>query len=157
MMTEFSAKQTEHSDHILLEISGAIDAGAVFPGVITQKPLVIRFANVTLMNSYGIKLWCKWAMDHKHLPQIFLDECPFVFAKNFASIRGFLGPNMKVRSFYVPFYNDESHETKNALMSLNQDFTDDGFYNIPKVVDSKGSPMEIDVDKKSYFQFLKKA
>ncbi|MGZ5280307.1 MAG: hypothetical protein ACXWC9_10210 [Pseudobdellovibrionaceae bacterium] len=155
-MKEFNAKLTESADEVVLEVSGAIDAAGRFPSIRTQKNLVIKFNNITLMNSYGIKVWCKWAAEHKDLPTIFLDECPFVFAKNFASIRGFLNPNMKVRSFYVPFYSDESHETKNVLMTLDKDYTSDGFYNIPKAVDSKGSPMEIDIDKRSYFQFLKK-
>jgi len=155
-MKEFNAKLTESSDEIVLEVSGAIDATGRLPTIRTQKPLVVKFTNVTLMNSYGIKVWCKWAAEHQNLPTIFLEECPFVFTKNFASIRGFLPPNMKVRSFYVPFYSDKSHETKNILMSLNKDFTDDGFYNIPKAFDSTGEPMEIDIDKRSYFQFLKK-
>jgi len=155
-MKEFNAKLTESADEVVLEVSGAIDATGRFPSIQTQKNLVIKFSHITLMNSYGIKVWCKWAAEHKDLPAIFLEECPFVFAKNFASIRGFLTPNMKVRSFYVPFYSDESHETKNVLMTLDKDYTNDGFYNIPKAVDSKGSPMEIDIDKRSYFQFLKK-
>jgi hypothetical protein len=157
-MNEFSAKLSETTSEIILEIFGAIDAGAKFPTMqIKSKNLVIKFQNVTLMNSYGIKVWCKWAAELKDLPMIFLDECPFVFAKNFSSIRGFLTPNMKVRSFYVPFYSDASHETKNVLMTLNKDFTDDGLLNIPKTFDSKGAEMELDVDKRSYFQFLKKS
>ncbi len=156
-MKEFNAKLSESADQVTLEITGSIDASGKFPSVITQKPLVIRFDDVAMMNSYGIKIWCKWSVDHQHLPKIFLDNCPFVFAKNFGSIRGFLMPNMHVRSFYVPFYNDESHEAKNVLMTIGKDFTDDGFYNVPKAFDSKGAPMEIDVDKKTYFQFLKKS
>ena len=156
-MKEFTAHQTETADEIVLEISGSIDATARFPMIKTQKSLVLKFANVTLMNSYGIKVWCKWAAEHKDIPGIFLHDCPFVFAKNFASIRGFLSPNMRVMSFYVPFYSDESHETKNVLMVRGTDFDDDGNFTIPKAVDSKGSAMEIDVDKRSYFQFLKKA
>ncbi len=155
-MSGFTSKLIESSDQFLLEVSGPIDAGSRFPAIETSKKLVIKFSNVTLMNSYGIKVWCKWALEHARLQEIVLEECPFVFAKNFSSIRGFLGPNMKVRSFYVPFYNDESHETKNVLMKENSDFTSDGFFKVPKVVDSKGSEMEIDVDQRSYFQFLNK-
>jgi hypothetical protein len=156
-MSGFTTRQTETPDQILLEVSGPIDAGSRFPILDTTKKLVIKFSNITLMNSYGIKVWCKWGLDHARLQEIVLVDCPFVFAKNFASIRGFLAPNMKVRSFFVPFYNDESHETKNVLMTVDVDFTSDGFYKVPKVTDSKGAEMEIDVDQRSYFQFLTKA
>jgi hypothetical protein len=155
-MNEFNAKISEGSEEVTLEIFGAIDAGAKFPSLQTKKNVVIKFQNVTLMNSYGIKVWCKWTAELKDLPMIFLEECPFVFAKNFSSIRGFLTPNMKVRSFYVPFYSDGTHETKNVLMSMNKDFGENGFLNIPKAIDSKGAEMELDVDLRSYFQFLKK-
>jgi hypothetical protein len=156
-MKEFTTKMSETPDQTILEISGAIDNAAKFPSIRAKKKLILKFSDVTLMNSYGIKIWCKWAVEHKDLPAVFLEECPFVFAKNFSSIRGFLGSNMKVRSFYVPYYNDESHETKNILMIVGKNFTEDGVYSLPKVVDSKGAEMEIDIDKSSYFQFLKKS
>jgi hypothetical protein len=156
-MKEFSIKSSESADQVLIEVSGAIDAGGRFPNLQTTKPVVIKFGSVTLVNSYGIKLWCKWVLENKNVPVIYLEECPFVFAKNFSSIRGFLSPNMTVRSFFVPFYSDESHETKSVLMTQDIDYTHDGFYKIPKVLDSKGAEMEIDVDQRSYFQFLTKA
>ncbi len=155
-MKDFNAKLNETPNEVLMEISGAIDANAKFPPIQTRKPVRVKFNDVALMNSYGIKVWCKWSLEHQTLPSISLEGCPFVFAKNFSSIRGFLMPNMKVLSFFVPFYNDDSHETKNVLMTENSDFFADGSFTIPKVADSRGAEMEMDVDKRSYFSFLKR-
>lgn len=156
-MSKFNFKAIETADKIHIEIVGPIDTECRLPSFgTTKKQILVSFKDVNLINSYGIKNWCKWVIEHKEVPAISLEHCPFVFVKNFASIRGFLGDNMTVRSFYVPFYSDETHESQNILMTVGKDFTPDGFYKIPKAFDSKGKEMEIDVDQLTYFKFLKK-
>jgi hypothetical protein len=155
-MKEFKANVVEKADKIEIEISGFFDESSKLPSLKTKKDVEIHFKDLSLMNSYGIKIWCRWADEHKALPAITLQECPFLFTKNFSSIKGFLTDNMKVKSLFVPYYNDQSSETKDVLLNAGVDFKEDGSVQLPEVKDSEGHPMEVDVNPDSYFQFLKK-
>jgi hypothetical protein len=63
---------------------------------------------------------------------------------------------MAVASFYVPYYSEETDERKDVLFMLGKEYTLDGNLKMPSIKDSKGNEMEIDVNQKTYFSFIKK-
>lgn len=155
-MKNFEAKLHVNTVENILELSGDLDEHCQIPTFKENKNIRIKLGKVTSVNSYGVKIWCQWINSHKEWGAILLEECPFVFVKNFHSVRGFLTPNVTVLSFYVPYFSDETDERKDVLFIRERDFTKDGFIRFPEVTDAKGIKMELDVIESSYFAFLKK-
>lgn len=155
-MKNFEARIHANNVENILELSGDLDEHAQIPTFKENKNIRINLGKVTSVNSYGVKIWCQWMNAHKDWGAVILEECPFVFVKNFHSVRGFLASNVTVLSFYVPYYSDETQERKDLLFMREREFTKDGFVKCPDVLDSKGMKMELDVIETSYFSFLKK-
>lgn len=137
--------------------SGVMNEHMVIPKYAGEKPLLINLNKVKMVNSYGIKIWSKWVIDHKNSQNITLEECPFVFVNNFSMIKGFISNNMTVKSFYVPFFSESSQERRDVLFQIGTDYQINGFLRLPDVKDSKDEYMELDVNPTRYFSFLKKS
>ncbi len=118
--------------------------------------LIINMAQLKMMNSYGIKIWCQWINDHKNLPNIILEECPYIFMKNISAIRNFITPNVTINSFFVPYICEDTDEAENILYRPGIEYQLDGTFKIVEVKNSAGKNMELDVDSKAYFSFLNK-
>ena len=155
-MDAFKCITNETENETFWKFSGVMNENFQMPTLFGKKRLTINLKDIQMINSYGIKVWCKWVMQSKLLPKITLEECPFVFIKNISAIKGFISGNMTIVSFFVPFFNEDSQERKDILFKVESDYTLDGFIKIPKVTDSKGAEMELDVNKTTYFAFLKK-
>lgn len=147
--------ETLDADVIKLELIGNIDEKAVLPVHPKIKILKIDFAQVTNINSIGVRNFIVWGEKHAAVDSIQLENCPPIFVKNFSGIFGFLKSNMSVISFYAPFYSTETNESTNVHFVSGREFNAQGLLKVPTVKDSKGQPMEIDVSE-SYFDFLKK-
>lgn len=134
---------------------GDLNEFSKLPKILEKKRVFINFSKLQNISSFGVKLWCQWLQDHQHLIVIFLEDCPFVFAKNWANTEGFLAANVVINSVFVPFFSDQSGEAQLVLFNRDVHFFQDGNLNMPQVVDSQGNKMELDVDRDSYFKFLK--
>lgn len=155
-MKKFKCDVEETPTEIIWKLSGEFDEHASLGQIDKSKALVINFKRVSLVNSYGIRIWSKWMNEHKDFSNLFFDECPFVFVKNFGVISGFISNNAVVRSFFVPFINENTEERKDVLFHLGDDYEINGFLRIPDVKDSNGEYMELDVNPTKYFSFLKR-
>lgn len=153
-MKKLDARINVDNYEIKVTMTGDFDESAKLPYFQENKNIRINFGAVSSMNSYGVKLWCQWGEAHKDIPAILLVECPYVIAKHFKVVNGFLKPNMTVLSFYVPFYSDATGESKNVLFVREREYFKDGTLKIPEVKDSKGQPMQPDVMPQVYFGFL---
>ncbi|MEZ0390900.1 MAG: hypothetical protein ACAH59_01700 [Pseudobdellovibrionaceae bacterium] len=154
-MIPFEAKLKSTPVEHILTLSGPLDESAELPKLKEKKNIRVHLGRLTHVSSHGIKIWCKWLLEHDQWPAILLEECPHLFVRNFSSLKGFLTPNVSVLSFYVPFYSEATDEAKDVLFLREREFKKDGSLNIPKVMDSRGQAMEMDVIEAKYFSFLK--
>ncbi len=155
-MDQFKCVITSNLTENIWTFSGPLNEHIVIPPIDKSKPLSINMKKITLINSYGIRIWCKWIQENKEFKDLTLEECPFVFVNNFSKISGFITNLITVKSFYVPFFSEESQERKDVLFHLGEDYQINGFLRIPDIKDSKGEYMELDVNPIKYFSFLKR-
>ena len=116
------------------------------------------FSENSMITSEGIVDWLKWVknMDvlRPQLPQIKIFQCPVSITRQLNLLFGNKPESFSVESFFIPFFNEDSGDTKQILLKRGPDFSDD-FIKIPTCQDSKGQPMELDIVPKVYFAFLK--
>ena len=155
-MDQFKCVITTSLTENVWTCSGPLNELAVLPVIDKSKPLSINMKKVTLVNSYGIRIWCKWIQENKDFKDLILEECPYIFVNNFNIINGFITNLITINSFYVPFFSEDSQERKDVLFHLGADYQFNGFLRIPDVKDSKGEYMEMDVNPIKYFSFLKR-
>lgn len=137
-------------------ISGEIDEKANFRKFIfpVLPKIHLDLEKVKAINIHGIKKWKDWFQNILSKPSVFLFKCPPCIVFQFNTIEDFLLPNIKVQSFYVPYYNSKSNRRKNILFRKNHEFKKNQLM-IPDVVqDEYGEEMEMDVDEQIYFSFL---
>lgn len=138
------------------KFSGVMNEHMVIPSIDKTSPLIINLRGVKMVNSYGLKIWTKWINANSDLLSITLEECPYVFVNNFSMINGLVTSNTIIKSFFVPFFNDQSQERRDILFQQGTDYEVGGFLRLPDVKDSQGEYMELDVNPTRYFSFLKR-
>lgn len=72
-------------------------------------------------------------------------------------VAGFLPPKTEIESFFVPYYSEKTNEESLILFTKFLEYKSvDGNIKIsfPKVTDSQGNMMELDVLEENYFRFL---
>lgn len=149
----------DSSDSSALKVflTGELREDSQLPELLDSGPkLMINLDLVTGLNSVGTRIWCRWLGEaNEKFSEIIIEEAPMLFVKAFGQIQGALTKKCKVGSLKVPYYSDSLGENKNVTVRLGEHYSFDGPYALPKVNDSLGQPMEIDVIEDSYFSFLK--
>jgi hypothetical protein len=107
------------------------------------------------INSCGIKEWVAW-MGTAPKAVIVFHECPKTVVDQINMVRGFLPQSGTVKSFYAPYYSDDSGTEKNVLLTAGVEVFGSEVKLPAQVKDDKGNVMELDVSKESYFKFLSK-
>ncbi len=117
--------------------------------------LEIHFGPNIFLNSTGIRDWILWLRPVSLKPEIRIEfyECSFSVILLVNMISSFKPANGKIISFYVPYFSENTGESKKILMQVGVDVID-GKFTLPKVTDSEGHTMELDVDEKKFFKFL---
>ena len=136
--------------------TGPMDEHMDIPKVPVGPLIRVDLQQVTYINSIGIRKWIRWVQAMQAHSKIILENCPAIFVKNIATIKGMVMPNISIQSFYVPYYCDETGERQNVLFRLGMEFYEDGRVSPPKINESSPHPMEIDVVEDIYFSFLKR-
>lgn len=153
---KFRLSSTVDGDTTSILISGPIDESAQFGEVRSEGTVKIDLGGVTRMNSVGTRAWCLWIQRFRPPVVVILSNCPAIMVKSFGSIKGFITDHCRVYSFEVPFYSPKTGERKDFLAIWGQNFTSSANMSIPPFKDSEGNLMEMDVDPRTYFAFLKK-
>lgn len=151
----FDVKQ--NGEHALIQLGGIIDEDMDFSLIKLDgaKSIEIDLDKIKSINSCGIREWIKWISELKNA-QIYLKNCPKIIIDQINMVQGFLPPNGKVMSFYVPFFNDDYGTEKDVLFEYGKHYTEESV-NIPDDVrDDQGNLMEIDVVESKFFKFLKR-
>lgn len=141
----------------VVDLSGSIDEDVDLNTVnlAGHAQVELNLEGLKAINSCGIREWIKWLGNYSQA-QISFSNCPKVIVDQINMVDGFLPSNGKVKSFYVPYYNDDSGSEKNILFSYGKEFTE-GQLNPPAAVqDEDGNDMEMDVIEAKYFKFIKK-
>ncbi len=143
----------------VLTLNGSISSYTDLPplkNIENTSVLEIHFGPNIFLNSTGIRDWILWLRPVSLMPEIKIEfyECSFSVILLVNMISNFKPANGKIISFYVPFFSENTGESKKILMQVGVEVID-GKFTLPKVNDSEGHVMELDVDEKKFFKFLK--
>ena len=157
-MSRFEVKIEKTPSVWNLNVVGVIDEDARFEDfkIVGAPALNINMSGVKSINSCGIREWIVWIGTAGSVT-IELHECPKVIVDQINMVQGFLPPQGKVASFFVPYYSEETGSEKAVLYRFGKEFSDKGLQGVPDVKDDTGQPMEIDVVEAKYFKFLQKS
>ena len=158
---------SQHGDMVKIEIGPGF-LGVGFLTSLDQNlfkscnSIELIFSENSMLTSEGIVDWSKWIQSltvlrkdqPQKLPQFKLLQCPVSVTRQFDLLIHKNSESFLVESFFVPFFNEESNESKQILLKRGMHFTDNSIQ-IPNCLDSKGNAMELDVVPKVYFSFLK--
>ncbi|WP_413292810.1 hypothetical protein ACLSU7_15460 [Bdellovibrio sp. HCB185ZH] len=136
----------------LNEYSSALNGVEVNP----QFDLNLDLKDLVSINSLGIRNFHSWIYSIE-CQRLRLLHCPRVFVHQLNLVSGFLPPKAEIESFFVPYFSEASGEEVSVLFTKFLEYKIvDGNVKIsfPKVTDSKGNPMELDVLEEAYFKFL---
>ena len=155
-MSKLQFTTAQENGKTVLTLAGQIDES--FPQDLhALKPagdMVINLDQVKMINSLGIREWIKF-MTAISAAKIDFINCPKIFIDQVNMVQGFITPNCKITSFYVPYFNEDSNAEKNVLYSQGKEFGE-GFLNVAGSVKGEdGSDLDLDVVEQKYFKFLK--
>jgi hypothetical protein len=153
------------SDHILLQLTGAIDEQAEFEKITLPetKQLVIDLKNIKTLNSIGLRDWSRWMSELTAITGgIVFKNCPNIFVHQMNILDGFINANTTVESIIVPFYCESCNHHENYLAVRGTDYfeaTADKpekiMMSFEKICEKCGKVSEADILKQKHFKFLK--
>lgn len=110
------------------------------------------------INSLGVRAFVIWSSKLKN-PKILIHDAPKSFVDQINMVDGFLPPQARMRSFFVPYYSEATGEESQALFAIGINFylyEDQWKFSFPEIHDSRGNLMSLDVQPERYFRFLNK-
>lgn len=119
---------------------------------------ILDFDGVTLINSSGIQRWIAFLESVPESIRVDFKNCPLRIVNQMNLFPAFLaGRDVKVHSFYAPYYCECIDESKNVLLNTDEHFADLDDIKVPNIsCDQCGELMEFDGIEKKYFLFLKR-
>ncbi len=136
----------------LNEYSSALDGVEVN----AQFDLNLDLKDLTSINSLGIRNFHAWIYSIE-CQRLRLFHCPRVFVNQLNLVDGFLPPKTEIESFFVPYFSEKSGEETSVLFTKFLEYKSVAGktqISFPKISDSLGNPMELDVLEDTYFRFL---
>ena len=158
-MSKFSIQcELAEPGRLKVTLEGQLDEEARFDDakINGEENVSIDLEKVKSINSCGIREWIKWIRTFSSSSNIELHNCPKVVVDQINMVAGFLPENAEVKSFYVPFFSEESGDEKMILFEQGKQFDANGLKEIEEVKDDSGNEMEMDVIEAKYFKFLKR-
>jgi hypothetical protein len=154
-MGKFEVKKEQVGAQIKMKFVGIIDEDVDFKdfSIAQVGELVVDLQDLKSINSCGIREWIKWLGENPS-GKIEFQNCPKVIVDQINMVEGFLPKNGTVKSFYVPYFNEDSGTEKNVLFRYGTEFTEAGVNPPPEVKDDGGEAMEMDVIETKYFKFI---
>lgn len=155
-MSKLQFKTQAENGKTALVLSGQIDES--FPqellSIKAGTEVVVNLDQVKMINSLGIREWIKF-IGTLNASNVEFVKCPKIFIDQVNMVQGFITPNCKIKSFYVPYFNEDNNVEKNVLYSFGKEYGE-GFLNVkPSMTAEDGTELELDVVEQKYFKFLK--
>jgi hypothetical protein len=156
-MSKYEIKIEKAGQNFKAQVAGVIDEDVDFTTYSLAGATQIDFylGNIKSINSCGIREWIKWVGTAGNAVINYF-ECPKIIVDQINMVQGFLPVTGHVKSFYVPYYNDDSGSEKNILFTHGKEFTDTTLTPPAAIKDDEGNAMEMDVVEAKYFKFIKK-
>jgi hypothetical protein len=136
----------------LNEYSSALDGVEVNPNF----DLNLDLKDLTSINSLGIRNFHSWIYSIQ-CQRLRVLNCPRVFVNQLNLVAGFLPPKTEIESFFVPYYSEKTSEETSVLFTKFLEYKSVAGktkISFPRVTDSQGNTMELDVLEDNYFRFL---
>lgn len=154
--TTFQFASIETPKATILTFSGALDESAHLPPLQETRAnvVLVNMRKVSAINSAGIRNWVNWVGRVQAPKQLWLEECPVVFVRNLGLVKGLLNANVKIVSFYIPFYSEKTGERADLLVRDGHEYGAGHALKFNPPNDKNGEPMEMDVLPESYLAFL---
>lgn len=154
-MSKMTSKKEISGKNLKMVLGGILDEDADFKdiGVAGFDVIDIDLNDLKSINSCGIREWIKW-LSTNSTAQIHFANCPKVIVDQINMVDGFLPKNASVKSFFVPYFNDELGSEKNVLYREGSEFTGNQIKHPASVKDDDGNDMEMDVIESKYFRFI---
>ena len=127
-MSGFRLNKSQEGDLLKISIDGHIDEESAFEEMTLDgiSTIQIDLEKVSAINSVGIREWIKWSKSLAGVSAIEILHCPKVVVDQVNMVAGFLPPNAKVQSFYVPYYSEDSGEEEMVLFKRGEHFDENG-------------------------------
>jgi hypothetical protein len=157
-MGNFKANLSSSGNVDILNLEGHIDEDANLTTIPKGKSSVleINFQKVVAINSCGIREWIKWLATIPADKKIVYINCPKIIVDQANMVAGFIPQNGKIKSFYVPYYSEDSDREKMILFTEGKEFNGKELTPPSAVMDEEsGTEMEMDVIEAKYFKFIK--
>lgn len=114
-MDNYKSIINQTGDTLVIKLSGVINEDTLFPvPQIAQGNLIFNFADVSYINSLGVRSWVNYVKGLKKYT-IALEECPPQIVRQIIMTPSFAA-NAKVLSVYVPYSCDECSSKKTVLV-----------------------------------------
>ncbi len=152
-MGKLEYKTETKGDETVFHLSGKIDEDFRRKDIELNdlKKITFNFRDLTMINSCGIREWIDFLKAIPTDVKIQYEECTPIIVTQMNIISGFLRPNIKVVSFYAPYF-DPSDETETLHLIHAKDIT----AVLPPVVkNAAGEQLDFDAHPEKYFHFLK--
>lgn len=100
----------------IVQLSGKINEDADFSSLrmLKSAELYLDVSQITQINSPGIREWLNF-LDSIPGNIIYL-YCPQIMVEQINMIHGFIRPNVKIHSFYAPYFCDQCQEERKILL-----------------------------------------
>lgn len=154
-MQRFASHKEHMNNRFHYSFTGFFDEFAKLP-TLEPSPFEIEIClrNITGLNSLGTKLWCQWVREIPPNSKVKLTNCPVSFIKCFNQVNGSLSQNVRVESFYVPYFSEKTGERTDSLFSRGVQFKNRQVDLSAIVLDTQMNEMELDVFP-DFFDFIK--
>ncbi|MBA2405430.1 MAG: hypothetical protein H0V66_11710 [Bdellovibrionales bacterium] len=152
-MGKLTYKTEKQGENTIFYLTGKIDEDFRRKDIELNdlKKVTFNFRDLTMINSCGIREWIDFLKSQPNDMAINYEECTPIIVTQMNIISGFLRPNIKVLSFYAPYF-DPSDDTESMHLIQSKDIT----ATLPPVVkNEKGDQLDFDAHPEKYFHFLK--
>jgi hypothetical protein len=151
--------QNEEQNQLVLVFKGVIDEDFNISEVMIDKKTTVSvdFDKLEQINSCGIRQFISFMGKYLDGTNISYINCPSYLVYQMSLVAGFIAPNRKIKSFYVPYYSDEKDSdtmVKFDLSSLGCGPTEVQA-KLANYKDADGTSYEFDGFIDKFFQFLK--
>ena len=156
-MAKFEIKSDKKNVHVYLKFSGEIDEDANFAGaeISGADEIDVDFQEINSINSCGVRELYKWVESIPTRIKVNYLFCHEIIIGQFNMVAGLLKANIKVKSFYTPYFCEVCNVRTEVLFSAGTDFNGANVRELQDVKCHKCSgPTAIDVIENSYFKFL---
>lgn len=146
--------ENQNQVHIV-HIEGAVDENFSqhIQGIPSAGQIEFVLEKLKSINSTGIREWIK-LMQKLGSAQVGFAKCPKIFIDQLNMVSGFIPAKSIIKSFYVPYFNEDQEKEIRVLYSNGIDYSGSQVKIQDTYKDPQGLEYEIDVVKSKYFKFL---